>query len=374
MAVLLDIQGVQSQVLGERGIARYLSELASALEREHPETGLPLLLNPDLPVPAAIDSIPSWRLEFNDRVDLADASVYHVGSPFETRPDRPDLAGGGEPVGLPHRGHLYDLIPEIFSDAYLAIRWPASAITRGSRRLRRADRFLAISEATREGRDRACSGFRPERIRVVGAAASGNFVRPPSREAALATLAEQEPWVRPGYVLCTGGIDYRKNIDRLLVAYAALPAGPPGASSAGDRVPGPPGRARSARAAIRRARHRGRRPPRRVRPGRVLVLFYQAAGLVVYPSLYEGYGLPVAEAISCGAPVLTGRTSSLVELVEDEAALFDPTDARSIRQALERALTDDEVLARLSALKLASGTPGPRWRAARRRPTRSSSA
>ena len=88
MTVLLDIQGVQSRGHGERGIARYLRELASALEREYPDTVSRYLLNPDLPVPGNVDSIPNWRFEFNDRVDLASASVYHVGSPFEPVPIR----------------------------------------------------------------------------------------------------------------------------------------------------------------------------------------------------------------------------------------------------------------------------------------------
>ncbi len=351
MAVLVDIQGVQSRAHGERGIARYLRELASALEREYSETVSRYLLNPDLPVPATIDSIPRWRLEFNDRADVANASVYHVGSPFEPAPISRIWPPAASQSGLRLAVTVYDLIPEIFSDAYLAD--PVARIRYHTRlaSMRRADRFLTISEASaRDATEHL--GIRPERIRVVGAAASGSFVRPPSREAALATLVEQEPWVRPGYVLCTGGLDHRKNIDRLLVAYAALP----------EDV-----RARHQLAIVCRV-HPAERESLTRRFGELgiagdvhlsgyvsdelLVLFYQAAELVIYPSLYEGFGLPVAEAISCGAPVLTGRTSSLVELVDDEAALFDPTDARSIRQALERALTDDRVLARLSALKL----------------------
>ena len=246
---------------------------------------------------------------------------------------------------------LYDLIPEIFSDAYLAN--PAARVRYHTRlaTLRRADRFLTISEASaRDATEHL--GIRPDRIRIVGAAASGEFVRPTSRETALATLIEREPWVRPGFVLCTGGIDHRKNIDRLLVAYAALPEGlrarhqlvivcrvQPAEREALER--------RFDELGIARQVHLGG-----FVPDELLVLFYQAAGLVIYPSLYEGFGLPVAEAISCGAPVLTGRTSSLVELVDDELALFEPTDVRSIREALERALTDEQVMARLSALKL----------------------
>ena len=62
----------------------------------------------------------------------------------------------------------------------------------------------------------------------------------------------------------------------------------------------------------------------------------------------------MAEAIACGTPVIAAGTSSLVELVTDEAALFDPSEPRFIRDALERALADNELLARLRARKLAA--------------------
>ena len=82
-------------------------------------------------------------------------------------------------------------------------------------------------------------------------------------------------------------------------------------------------------------------------PDEELVLLYQAATLFVFPSLYEGFGLPVVEALACGAPAIVGRNSSLVELIEEEDALFDPADSASIRAALVRALTDGELLERL---------------------------
>src|SRR5439155_12740597 len=75
-------------------------------------------------------------------------------------------------------------------------------------------------------------------------------------------------------------------------------------------------------------------------PDNELVRFYQAAGLFVFPSLYEGFGLPVAEAFACRTPVIAADTSSVPELVRDERALFNPHDVRSIRAALRRTLQD----------------------------------
>ena len=70
---------------------------------------------------------------------------------------------------------------------------------------------------------------------------------------------------------------------------------------------------------------------------------YQATELFVFPSIYEGYGLPVAEALACGAPVIGSGTSSVAELL-DEDARFDPTDVDDIAAAIERTLIDDAFL------------------------------
>ena len=75
----------------------------------------------------------------------------------------------------------------------------------------------------------------------------------------------------------------------------------------------------------------------------------QSARLVVFPSLYEGLGLPVLEARRCGAPVLVGDNSSLRELVADPDARFDALDVGSIASTVERYLNDDTRLARLAA-------------------------
>jgi len=68
--------------------------------------------------------------------------------------------------------------------------------------------------------------------------------------------------------------------------------------------------------------------------------WYNAADLFVYPSLYEGFGLPPLEAMACGTPVVTSNTSSLPEVVGDAGLLVEPTDPEEIAQAMQRLLTD----------------------------------
>ena len=81
-------------------------------------------------------------------------------------------------------------------------------------------------------------------------------------------------------------------------------------------------------------------------PGRLpirttLQLLYSFTDLFVFPSLYEGFGMPVLEAMACGAPVLTSNSTALVEVAGDAAVLVDPQDARALGEAMIRALEDE---------------------------------
>ncbi len=71
--------------------------------------------------------------------------------------------------------------------------------------------------------------------------------------------------------------------------------------------------------------------------------FYNAAEVFAYPSVYEGFGLPIMEAMACGTPVVTSRGSSLDEVAGDAAVLVDPLDELSIAQGLQRVLSDSEL-------------------------------
>ena len=71
-----------------------------------------------------------------------------------------------------------------------------------------------------------------------------------------------------------------------------------------------------------------------------LPTLYSGCEVFVYPSLYEGFGFPVLEAMACGVPVITSRVSSLPEVADDAAVLIDPYDIISIRDAMMETLTD----------------------------------
>jgi len=80
-----------------------------------------------------------------------------------------------------------------------------------------------------------------------------------------------------------------------------------------------------------------------------LIALYQGADLFVFPSLYEGFGLPVVEAMSCGVPVITSNRGALAEVAADAALLVDPEDPQALSAAMRRVLADSGLRAELSA-------------------------
>jgi glycosyltransferase involved in cell wall biosynthesis len=354
VTVLYDIQGVQSRAHGERGIARYLLESAGALRDAQPTIVERFLLNPDLEVPGSLEPLTSsGLLQFSDRVQVGDASIYHVGSPIELAVPVARLwPRTAQAAGVRLVVTLYDLIPRLFPERYLVDPLTRRRYETRIDLIRRADRILAISAATADDAI-AQLGVRPEKVTVVGTGVSEHFGRPADPAASLAAVRAAQPEVQPGYLLYTGGIEPRKNIDGLLAAYAALPE-----KLRTEHQLVIVCRVLTAeRAQLDRQLQRLRIPAGRVIftgfvPDELLAALYQSTELFVFPSLYEGFGLPVAEAMACGSPVAVSRIPALTELVDEPAAQFDPHDPGSIADTVTRCLTDEELRKKLRATQL----------------------
>ena len=141
------------------------------------------------------------------------------------------------------------------------------------------------------------------------------------------------------YALYVGNVMPHKNLTRLVEAFATLPSRP-------DVRLVIVGSGRTRHEAVLRATidALGLRDGVDWRPyaeADELVALYRGARMVVMPSLYEGFGLPVLEAMACGVPVVTSNVSSLPEVVGDAALLVEPTDVGAIAAAMERLFTDD---------------------------------
>ena len=175
-----------------------------------------------------------------------------------------------------------------------------------------------------------------ERMQVVYPAASSVFVPLDADGLAGARRRLADRFGLDGpFVLSVGTLEPRKNLARLIEAYAGLD---PDWREASPLVLVGDGGWKPA------AVFSGEWPDFARRLGKVdepdLVALYNAASVVAYPSLVEGFGLPVVEAMACGTPVLTSNASSLVEVAGDAAVCVDPFDVAAIRGGLEALLGD----------------------------------
>lgn len=211
------------------------------------------------------------------------------------------------------------------------------------RALRRATALIAPSQATRDDLVELL-GVTPERISVIPEAADTLFA-PVNDPDELARVRQRYQLERP-YVLSVGTAEPRKNLVRLLAAFAACERSLPVAHElvlVGRQgwLTGPLEQVARPLLASGRLRVLG------YVPRADLPALYSGAATFAYPSVYEGFGLPVLEALACGAPVLTSNRSSLPEVAGDAALLVDPDSTAAVAAGLRHLLVEDALAADL---------------------------
>jgi glycosyltransferase involved in cell wall biosynthesis len=348
-SVWLDARGTQSAAHGERGVARYVAEHTKALLKLAPEAIGAIGLDRDVPIPPSMKTVEgsgliSWHS--STRTDgTPPPAIYHVMSPFEMTMTLEDIW----PVWIRRSQArvvvtLYDLIPLVMREDYLTESSWGHMGTVWTARLgliRAAHQVLTISERTAEDAVERL-GIGEDRITVVHSGVSGQLSSlVQTRDQAADLLRRQRPRIRTGFLLYVGGDDARKNMEGTIRAYAQLPAtlrrdhqlviacriGPlrrfelrtfaASLGIAGDEI-----------------------ELTGFVPDQELAALYRACELFIFPSLYEGAGLPILEAMSCDAPVAASNTSSIPELLGDLEATFAPADPADIARCLREVLDD----------------------------------
>jgi glycosyltransferase involved in cell wall biosynthesis len=204
---------------------------------------------------------------------------------------------------------------------------------------RRADRLIAVSECTRQDAVRVL-GIDPGKIATIHSGIAESFFNPSAER--VEEVRQRYGLMRP-FLLFVGTIEPRKNVDLLLDAYEALP--PNTREQYALVIAGPTGWAPAHTIArLRAVRHLGYVPERDLAP------LTAAAYAFVYPSLYEGFGFPVGQAMAAGTPVITSNVSSLPEIAGEAALLVDPRSQSELRGAMARLLGNDTLRDYLSAM------------------------
>jgi len=286
------------------------------------------VLSPLATFPRLITSHFAGRVPSIFEACIRDADVFHISS-----------VGGHRPRKARLTATIHDLTAWRFPEVH----------TKSNRKVDErfftqtvpvADKLIAVSENTRRDAIEFL-GISPNRIVTIYSGVAPEYFQAGPTQARQSAAAFH---LNRPYVLCVGTIEPRKNLDRLLDAWQGLPDD---VRASFDLVlAGPVGWAPKETVV------RLRKPPTGIRylgyvaeewlPG-----LTAGACCLAYPSLYEGFGFPVAQALAAGVPVVTSNTSSLPEVVGPAALLVDPRSVSAIRRALLDLLTSPTTAARL---------------------------
>jgi glycosyltransferase involved in cell wall biosynthesis len=340
MRVAIDVRK-----LHDFGIGTYIRNLLRHLARIDRESEYVLLCHePDMGVAEPLGS--NFRTVLEPSANYSLREQFHV--PWVLMREKPDVFHAPHyvlPTAVRCRSvvTIHDCIHLMFPQ-YLPNR-AAYAYARASMwsAAKHSDRILTVSEASK--RDILhFFNVPPEKISVVYNAIDERFWVEPSPDD-VARVRERFQ-LDHGFVLYAGTIKPHKNLVRLIEAFAALRKGPFEELKLliiGDEISKLP--------ALRRAVH-SHKLHKHVRflgfvPDETLAVLYRLAAVFVFPSLYEGFGLPPLEAMASGTPVVTSNVSSLPEVAGDAAVLVDPYSVDSIVDGMRRVLTDPQLAADL---------------------------
>ncbi len=350
---MTDYIDVSSAVHAKAGIGRYAGSLARALvDREPGRFALFYNRSRRTQPPAGLEGVPARTVRAGYKPWRMAVWLGHLaGLSFQRLVPGAQLFHATEHLLPPLRGvptilTVHDMIFRLFPEHQKRLNyWYLNATM--PLYCRRADAIITVSEASK--RDIVAQyGLDPARIVVVYEAASPEFV-PAAPD--VADAARRRYGLPERFAIVVGTIEPRKNLTRLLEALQRLRTG-------GLVVPLVVVGSRGwlydelfRRLEELELRHDVHFPG--YVPAADLPLLYNAATLAAMPSVYEGFGLPVLEAMACGTPVVSSDASCLPEIGGSAARYFDPRDVEAMAEALRAVWTDVELRAEMRTEGLA---------------------
>jgi glycosyltransferase involved in cell wall biosynthesis len=345
MHICLEISAALSQ---DAGIGRYARELALALHELPDGPQLTLFHNhqPMHRMPAALATLPRIEVPFGNRAWRAFILTgVTLSAPYRTSIEHADLFHGTDSLApylkTPTVITIHDLSTTLFPQHHTRMHRLFARLSL-PRMARRASAIIADSESTRQDVITHLH-IAPSRVHAIHLAVNHSQFYPRDPIEARSKIAQALNITTP-YILAVGTLEPRKNLITLLEAYGQLSTDAPMLVLAGARgwVDSPLFAAVQRLGLTQRVHFTGHVADE------LLPSLYSAAQVFVYPSLYEGFGLPVLEALACGTPVITSNTSSLPEVAGDAATLVDPHNPDQLAEQLQHILSNQNKRTELS--------------------------
>jgi glycosyltransferase involved in cell wall biosynthesis len=376
MKVLMDLVAIQSEGSRGRGIGRYSQELSqetlklipknieivlNALYPEHKKSILDdyksLISKENISEYTMLDiSEKSFqeKSQYNKLNTLLlkkqfnkykDTDMIHFHSIFEGLGGKADILHDFSDIyNLKKVITLYDLIPLIYKDIYLSDENVKKWYFNKLKLIYEADLLLAISDATREDAINIL-GISPSKVvNISGAIDEEKFYKMDAIEKDKNKNILKKYSITQPYIMYTGGIDFRKNIESSIKAFAKIET-----QNFNDyqyvivcKI-----------SDIERNNFEKLLKKLNVKKDKVIFtgfvsdqelnFLYNASSLFIFPSIYEGFGLPVLEAMTCGKRVIGSNISSVPEIIGRDDCMFDPTDIEDITNRIDYILNNEHL-------------------------------
>lgn len=378
MRIVIDLQGAQTESRF-RGIGRYSLSIAKAIARNRGEHEVIIALSGLFP-----DTIEDIRIAFDDILPQENIKVWFASGPvkeceigndsirevaevlregfleslnpdiilitslFEGFVDNAVTSIKKFDKNTKIAVILYDLIPYIHQDKYLInnVQYAKHYLEK-IEHLKKSDLFLGISQSSLNEAIHNL-GINPNKLINISSAVDENFLIKDISNEKRQIFFNKYNISKKTIVYTPGGFDIRKNFDNLIKAYAILPEYIKkfyqlvivSKVDDGHKI-----------RLLKLAKDEGLKANDLILTGYVsddeLISFYIVCDLFVFPSIHEGFGLPVLEAMNCGAIVIGSNTTSIPEVIGCTEALFDPYDVESIKNKIQEGIENETLQKRL---------------------------